>query len=110
MTVRWELRAGEAVVDDSFPIVLEPARTAEREITITMPAVAVKTEATITLRILRNGEEIRSTEANALRFSPEAPGVYRVEAYIGEKPWIYSNPIYLRGEDGNPEEPARRDT
>ncbi len=52
------------------------------------------------LRLLRDGQEIaRVTGTRLERDSPE-PGVYRVEAWLdvaGEpRPWIYSNPIYLR--------------
>jgi hypothetical protein len=31
-----------------------------------------------------------------LTFRAEVPGVYRVEAAYEGKPWVYTNPIYLR--------------
>jgi hypothetical protein len=31
-----------------------------------------------------------------LEFRADAPGAYRVEARLGGKPWVYTNPIYLR--------------
>lgn len=53
------------------------------------------------LRLLRNGIEVAATLGRALEFSADQVGVYRVEAWLeldGEiRPWIYSNPIYLRG-------------
>jgi hypothetical protein len=53
------------------------------------------------LRILRNGA-VFAEAAGARRLEAPAgePGVYRVEARLpgpgGERPWIISNPIYLR--------------
>jgi hypothetical protein len=32
----------------------------------------------------------------ALVHDVEGPGVYRVEVALGRRPWIFSNPIYLR--------------
>lgn len=53
-----------------------------------------------TMRLLRNGEEVRRSEGSRLSYAADAAGVYRVEAWLrvdGElRPWIYSNPIYLR--------------
>jgi hypothetical protein len=52
------------------------------------------------IRILRHGEVVAS--GHGTRFSAKAagPGAYRLEAWLeigGElRPWIYSNPIYLR--------------
>ncbi len=53
-----------------------------------------------TIKLIRNGEEIQTANANRLDFEVKAPGVYRIEAWLeidGEqRPWIYSNPIYVR--------------
>lgn len=53
-----------------------------------------------TLRLLRDGKEVRRIEGSRVVHTPAAAGVYRVEAWLevdGElRPWIYSNPIYLR--------------
>jgi len=53
-----------------------------------------------TLKLIRNGEELQTANTNRLDFEIKASGVYRVEAWLevdGEqRPWIYSNPIYVR--------------
>ena len=50
--------------------------------------------------LLRNGEPVIETEGRALEHEVTDPGAYRVEAHRHwrkrERPWIYSNPIYLR--------------
>ena len=53
------------------------------------------------VRLLRDGVEVAATErASRFEHPADQPGVYRVEAWIeigGElRPWIYSNPIYIR--------------
>jgi hypothetical protein len=52
------------------------------------------------MKLIRNGEVIRSESASSLDFEVRTPGVYRIEAWLevdGEqRPWIYSNPIYVR--------------
>jgi hypothetical protein len=52
------------------------------------------------IRLLRNGKEVTELEGGQLEYAAEGPGVYRVEGWLkldGEdRPWIYSNPIYLR--------------
>jgi hypothetical protein len=40
-----------------------------------------------------------------LELAVEAPGVYRVEAWLGDRPWVFTNPIYLRDE-GRPRQSA----
>ena len=54
------------------------------------------------VRLLRDGVEVATAErANRFEHLADRPGVYRIEAWVeigGEvRPWIYSNPIYLRG-------------
>ena len=55
-----------------------------------------------TLRLLRDGRVETVTEGNTLEHPVSRPGVYRVELWLtldGERrPWVYSNPIYLRGQ------------
>ena len=51
-----------------------------------------------TLRLLRDGEIIAATAGYELADRAAAPGVYRIEARLDDRPWIYSNPIYLRAE------------
>jgi hypothetical protein len=53
------------------------------------------------VRLLRHGEEIAHAEdATSFESAVKGPGVYRLEAWLeldGEhRPWIYSNPIYVR--------------
>jgi len=62
--------------------------------------VSAATPVKCTLKLIRNGEVIQSANANRLDFEVKTPGTYRVEAWLeldGEqRPWIYSNPIYIR--------------
>ncbi|MFO0954307.1 MAG: histidinol phosphatase [Isosphaeraceae bacterium] len=52
------------------------------------------------IRLIRDGEVVAEAQGDRLDHRAEHPGVYRVEARVrldGEdRPWIYSNPIYLR--------------
>jgi hypothetical protein len=50
------------------------------------------------LTIVRDGSPLAKVEkARALEAAVEGPGVYRVEARLGGRPWVYTNPIYFRG-------------
>jgi hypothetical protein len=61
----------------------------------------VETPIPAELRLLRDGEEIARESGTRLERQVQEPGVYRAEAWVnvaGEpRPWIYSNPIYVRG-------------
>jgi hypothetical protein len=53
------------------------------------------------IRLLQNGKVVRNECGQNLRHRVTAPGVYRAEVYYHPRcgpprPWIYSNPIYLR--------------
>jgi hypothetical protein len=48
------------------------------------------------LRLLRDGEPVAEADGSELHHSIELHGVYRLEASLGGRPWIYSNPVYLR--------------
>jgi acetyl esterase/lipase len=52
------------------------------------------------LRLVHNGELVKEATGTNLIYEAKEPGQYRVEAWLtvdGEdRPWIYSNPIYLR--------------
>lgn len=48
------------------------------------------------LRVIRNGKLLIEKEGNCLEFSNNDTGVYRVEAYINNKPWVFTNPIFVR--------------
>ena len=49
-----------------------------------------------TLRLLHDGKPIAAAEGRHLAAQAAEPGVYRVEARLGGRPWVFSNPIYLR--------------
>ena len=53
--------------------------------------------------LLRNGVAVDQSAGSTVRFPVTAPGIYRIEVYLDAlpppatgKPWIISNPIYLR--------------
>lgn len=52
------------------------------------------------LKLIKDGAVIQTTRSDRLSFTLQSQGVYRVEAWLvvdGEsRPWIYSNPIYVR--------------
>ncbi|HEY3365197.1 MAG TPA: CehA/McbA family metallohydrolase [Symbiobacteriaceae bacterium] len=48
------------------------------------------------LRILKDGQPIAQTLDCDLQVTDQGPGVYRVEAWLNGRGWIFSNPIYLR--------------
>jgi hypothetical protein len=54
-------------------------------------------------KLMRDGEVILDKEDTAIDFPLEQPGVYRVEVWLslaGEgRPWILTNPIYVRSHD-----------
>ena len=54
------------------------------------------------LRLLRDGSQVASAEADALEHSTDSPGVYRLEARLRAhgttRIWILSNPIHLRSQ------------
>lgn len=53
--------------------------------------------------MLKNGDVIDQKSGTTAEFSPDGPGVYRVELYLDSlsapvtgQPWVISNPIYVR--------------
>lgn len=52
------------------------------------------------LTIMRDGEAVEESTGEELEHWTDAPGVYRVEAYLDahgrERTWVLSNPIYVR--------------
>lgn len=56
--------------------------------------VRLPAEADIT--VVRDGAALLNFRGATCAFSADAPGVYRVQASLAGKPWIYTNPIYLR--------------
>lgn len=48
------------------------------------------------LRLIWNGEQVAEQHGSELRHRAAESGVYRVEAHLGGRTWILSNPVYLR--------------
>lgn len=48
--------------------------------------------------LMRDGIPCFESEASQWSFKTQLPGVYRVEVWRRGRPWIFSNPIYIRGE------------
>ena len=48
------------------------------------------------LQLLCNGQVIEETTGTKIAVASPGPGVYRVEAKIDGKPWVFTNPIYMR--------------
>jgi len=48
------------------------------------------------LRLIKDGAPIEERDGAELEHPASEPGVYRVEAHLGDRTWILSNPVYLR--------------
>lgn len=48
------------------------------------------------IRLLRDGREIAAADGTDLAHTVSGPGVFRVEAWLGGRLWIASNPVYAR--------------
>ena len=48
------------------------------------------------LRLIKDGSPIDERDGAELEHTAAEPGVFRVEAHLGDRTWILSNPIYLR--------------
>jgi hypothetical protein len=55
-------------------------------------------------KLIRNGETVLDETTRSLDFEVDKPGVYRVEVWLKlpdeERPWILTNPIYVRSAQG----------
>ena len=67
------------------------------------PRLFVTTPFLARIVFLKNGNVVYQGIGKTAEFSPDGPGVYRVEAYLDSlpgpvtgQPWIISNPIYVR--------------
>ncbi|HHX75602.1 MAG TPA: CehA/McbA family metallohydrolase [Firmicutes bacterium] len=49
----------------------------------------------VTLILVHNGHILATLRHNTLDVPLEAPGTYRLEAYLKKKPWIFTNPVYI---------------
>jgi len=63
----------------------------ERGMTLT-----VRTPEAGHIRLLRDGQQVAVFHGSELHHPVELHGVYRVEATLRGRPWIFSNPVYLR--------------
>jgi hypothetical protein len=54
------------------------------------------------MALFRNGREVATATGPGWEIEISEPGVYRLEASRHEKPWIFSNPIYVRPEAAEP--------
>jgi len=45
--------------------------------------------------LIKNGEKLKSQKGQELIFEIDSPGVYRVEVYYLNRPWIFSNHIHI---------------
>ncbi len=81
----FEARRGQS----AFPMGAELPADAPVQMRVAAPRTAH-------LRLLKDGHTIAQTHGQTLSRSVHEPGVYRVEAYLNDRPWIFSNPIYLR--------------
>ena len=70
------------------------ALTPNLELTTILPATAQVT-------LFKDGKPIASVTERAWRVPVTEPGVYRVEASLHGKPWIFSNPIYVKRSSPN---------
>lgn len=48
-----------------------------------------------TIKVLFNGEIVYCTDGKCINYKIERKGKYRVEVYLKNKPWIYSNPFRI---------------
>lgn len=51
------------------------------------------------IRLIHNGAVLHSVNGKTLRLPIDQPGVYRVEVYYNDQPWIFSNPLFLRAKE-----------
>ncbi len=67
------------------------------------PHLIVHTPLASRIVLIKNGNTIDQKSGTVVEFTPDGPGVYRVEAYLDtlpapvtNQPWILSNPIYIK--------------
>src|SRR5262249_19474838 len=114
-SVREALRSGHAYVSHDwlcdargFAFVLTPKGAPKAASAVMGDAVSFKPEDVLRvatplvsrLKLMKNGEVIQTANTDHLEFEVKSPGVYRVEAWLDldgeQRPWIWSNPIYIR--------------
>ncbi len=60
------------------------------------PDLVVESPERATIRLIRDGFPYDEAEGRRHTFRADEPGVYRVEARLNGRPWVFTNPIYLR--------------
>jgi hypothetical protein len=67
------------------------------------PRLSVRLPLAARVALMKNGQMIDQKTGPTVEFSPDGPGIYRVEVFLDSlpapvrgQPWIISNPIYLR--------------
>jgi len=58
-------------------------------------SLVVKTPAKSEIRLIHNGKLINISEGKELIYHPKEKGIYRIEAFKGDKGWIFSNHIRI---------------
>ena len=53
------------------------------------------------IRIISDGSKIFEEEEINIRYKVENQGIYRIEVFRKDKPWIYSNPVWVKTADKN---------
>lgn len=59
-----------------------------------------KLPASATIKLVRSGEQVLSTESDNLSIVIDQPGNYRLEAWKGRRGWIFSNHIRIHATEG----------
>lgn len=59
------------------------------DLILTLPSAAE-------ISLLKDGVRIRAEHGTTLTHTADTPGVYRIEATVDGRAWLYTNPIYLR--------------
>lgn len=112
--VRAALKAGHAYVShdwmcDPTGFVFGARKEGEEKLAAVMgdevtwdPALRIAAEFPVEcdVRLIKDGEEIAKSHGRTFSYTPERPGVYRIEGWLkvdGEdRVWVYSNPLYIR--------------
>ncbi len=67
--------------------------------------IEVRTPLVGRVRLIKDGAPVASAVSSQPAFAVNGPGVYRVEVWVPfggvYRPWIYTNPIYVRGQETN---------
>jgi len=56
----------------------------------------VETPRKAKIGLVRDGAVLCSNVGQRLAAPAPGPGVYRAEVFLDGKPWVFSNPLYLR--------------